>query len=88
MNGSDDARVRQTPTEALAGFLAAVSMAAAGIGVAYRPVRIIPFAIAIALLATALGGRHHRVATAAVFICAACFVVGMALAVVTRNPIY
>jgi hypothetical protein len=88
MNGSDDARVRQTPTEALAGFLAAASIAAAGIGVAYRPVRIIPFAIGIALLSTALGGRHHRVATAAVFVTAACFMVGTALAVVTRNPIF
>jgi hypothetical protein len=88
VNGTEDAKVPQTPTEALAGFLAAASMAAAGIGVAYRPIRIIPFAIAIALLSTALGGRHHRVATAAVFVCTACFVVGTALAVVTRNPIF
>jgi len=82
------ARDRQTPAEALAGFLSAASISASLIGLAYRPIRIIPFAIALALLTTAIGGRHARLAQAAVVVGAICFVVGTALAVVTRNAIF
>ena len=93
MNGttSDETtelRTRQRPTEALAGFLAAASIAASGVGLAYRPIRIVPFAVLFALLAAALGGRYSRLAFAATVIGAACFVVGTALAVWTRHPIF
>jgi hypothetical protein len=49
---------------------------------------VIPFALLLALLATAIGGRHSRLAAFAVVIGAVCFVVGMAIAVTTDNPIY
>ena len=58
------------------------------IGLAYRPVRVIPFAIVLALIATAMGGRHARLAAAAVFVGGLCFIVGLALAVITNNPIF
>jgi hypothetical protein len=58
------------------------------IGVAYRPVRVIPFAFALALVATAMGGRHARLATLALAVGGLCFVVGMAVAVLTKNPIF
>jgi hypothetical protein len=40
------------------------------------------------LLAAALGGRHARLASIAVGVGAVCFVVGMAVAVITDNPLY
>jgi hypothetical protein len=76
------------PADAIAGLLAALSLFASLIGLAYRPVRVIPFAIALALVATAMGGRHARLAAAALFTGGLCFLVGMAIAVMTNNPIF
>jgi hypothetical protein len=76
------------PGEAVAGLLASLSIFASCIGVAYRPGRLIPFALLLALLAAAIGGRHSRLAAYAIAIGGACFVVGMAVAVITNNPIY
>jgi hypothetical protein len=74
--------------EAIAGLLASLSIFASCVGIAYRPARLIPAAILLALLATGLGGRHSRLATLAIAIGGVCFVVGMAVAVLTDNPIY
>jgi uncharacterized protein DUF4383 len=75
-------------TQTLAGFLAAAAIFVSAIGVAYRPLRLIPFAILLALISVAIGGRSVRLATAATFIGAACFVLGMAFAVVTSHPLW
>ena len=75
-------------TETLAGFLAAAAIFVSAIGVAYRPLRLIPFAILLALIAVGIGGRSERLATIAVFFGAACFAIGMAVAVVTSNPLW
>jgi hypothetical protein len=74
--------------QAVAGLIAAVAIFVSLIGVAYRPLRLIPFAILLALLATAIGGRHLRLATIAVGVGAVCFVVGLAVAVITSNPLW
>ncbi|HVD49677.1 MAG TPA: hypothetical protein VNB50_06605 [Gaiellaceae bacterium] len=79
---------RQRPGEAVAGLLASLSILASCVGVAYRPGRLIPFGILLALLAAAIGGRHSRLAAFAVVTGGVCFVVGMALAVLTNNPLY
>jgi hypothetical protein len=42
----------------------------------------------LALLATAIGGQHRRLAALAIAVGGVCFVVGMALAVLTDNPLY
>ena len=79
---------RDRPSDGIAGFLASVALFASLIGLAYRPVRIIPFALVLALVATGMGGRHQRLATAALGVGAVCFVVGMAIAVITNNPVF
>jgi len=79
---------QRRPAETLAGFLAAAAIFVSLAGVAYRPLRLIPFAILLALLATAIGGRHLRLATIAVAVGAVCFVVGLAVAVITSNPLW
>jgi hypothetical protein len=75
-------------TETLAGFLAAAAIFVSAIGVAYRPLRLIPLAVLLALISTAIGGRSTRLATAATFIGAGCFVLGLAFAVVTSHPLW
>ncbi len=79
---------RARPAETIAGFLASAAIFVGLIGVAYRPLRVVPIAVLLALVATAIGGRHERLATYAVFICAACFAVGLAAAVITSNPLW
>jgi hypothetical protein len=75
-------------TETLAGLLAAAAIFAAAIGLAYRPLRLVPLAILLSLIAVAIGGRNVRLATTATFICAACFVLGMVFAVITSHPLW
>jgi hypothetical protein len=76
------------PVETLAGFLAAVSIFVSLTGVAYRPLRLIPFGILLSLIAIGIGGRSERLATLAVAVGAACFAIGMTVAVVTSNPLW
>jgi len=74
--------------EGVAGFIAAASLFASLLGVVYRPARIIPVAILLALLSARMTERHSRLAGLAVAAGAACFVIGMAIAVLTKNPLY
>ena len=79
---------RTRPAETVAGFLAAAAIFVSLTGIAYRPLRLIPLAIALALIATGIGGRASRLATWAVGIAAVSFAVGMAVAVITSNPLW
>ena len=74
--------------ETVAGFLASAAIFASLIGIVYRPLRIIPVAIVLALLAVAIGGRSQRLAAWAVYIGAAAFAAGLAAAVITSNPLW
>jgi len=76
------------PADAIAGLLAALSLAASFFGLAYRPARVIPFALLLAVIATGMGGRNSRLAATAIGTGAVCFVVGMAVAVITNNPVF
>ena len=80
---------RSSGAETAAGFLAAISLTARAIAIVDRPLRLAPFAILIALIASALAKeRHKRLAAAAVVAASAAWLIGMAIAVLTSNPIY
>jgi hypothetical protein len=80
---------RTRPGEAVGGFLAAASIAISLIAIAYRPVRLIPFALVIAFVAVGLTReRHARLAVAAVVIGAVGWIAGMTVAVLTGRPLY
>jgi hypothetical protein len=79
---------RARPSETIAGFLAAASIFVSVTGIAYRPLRLIPFALLLALIAAGIGGRASRLAAWAVGIGAVSFAVGMAAAVITSNPLW
>ena len=79
---------RWTAVDTIAGLLATVSIFTSCVGLAYRPVRLIPFAILLALTAALMS----RAATAARWpghgVAVVCWTVGMSPAVVTANPLY
>jgi hypothetical protein len=79
---------RIRPSETVAGFLAAAAIFVSLVGVAYRPLRMIPFAILPSLIAAGIGGRNERLATYAVATAAACFAIGLAVAVITSHPLW
>jgi hypothetical protein len=79
---------RSRAAETVGGFLAAASIFVSLTGIAYRPLRLIPFAVLLALVAVAIGGRHERLATYAVYVGAVSFAVGMAAVVITSNPLW
>jgi hypothetical protein len=76
------------PSEAVAGFLAALAIFIALIGLAWHPLRLIGPAIVVSLVAAAMGGRHQRLTFAAVMVVAACFFFGMMIAVVTSRALW
>jgi hypothetical protein len=75
-------------TQNVAGYLATASIFIALIGITYRPVRIIPAAVVLALIATGMGTRNRALGIAAVAIAAASFVCGMTAAVLTGHPLW
>jgi hypothetical protein len=79
---------RGRPSETIAGFLAAMAIFICLIGVAWHPLRLILPGIVVAMIAAGIGGRHQRLAFAAVLIAAACFFFGMMIAVITSRALW
>lgn len=73
---------------AVAGLLSAAAIFASLLALVYRPFRVTPFTIAVSLVAVAMSGRDNRLATVALAVASACFVVGTTIAVVLGNPLF
>jgi len=86
MNAIEPTRAR--PADTVAGFLAAMAIAICLIGLAGHPLRLILPGIAIAMIAAGIGGRHQRLAFAAVLVAASCFFFGMMIAVITSRALW
>jgi hypothetical protein len=76
------------PSETIAGFLASIAIFAGLISLAWHPLRLVLFAMLLSLIAAAMGGRHQRLAFAAVMITAVCFFLGLTIAVVAGTPLW
>ena len=79
---------RSRAAEAVAGILSATSIFVSLIALAHKPVRVVPAAFLVALLAAGMGGRHSRLAAFAVGVAAICWVVGMTIAIAANRPLY
>ena len=79
---------RWTAADTVAGFLATLSILASLLALAYRPVRILPFAIVLALAAAVMSERNQRLAGWAIAVAVVCWTVGMTIAVVTESPLW
>jgi hypothetical protein len=80
--------VAAKPSDTVAGYLAALAIFIALIGLVWHPLRLIGPAIIISMVAAAMGGRHQRLTFAAVVIVAACFFFGLMIAVVTSHSLW
>ena len=79
---------RWSTADTVAGFLATLSIFASAIGLVWRPVRIVPAAILIALIAARMSARNQQIAFYAVIAGVICWTVGMTIAVITEHPLY
>ena len=86
MSAADSTASR--PSETVAGFFASFAIFIALIGLAWHPLRLILPAIIVSLVASAMGGRHQRLAFASVIVVALCFFLGMMIAVVAERPLW
>jgi hypothetical protein len=84
----EEARGRWTQVDTIAGLLAMIAIFACALGLVWRPVRVIPFAIVLALMAARMSERQGRLVGWAVVACVICWTAGMAIAVITENPLY
>lgn len=74
--------------DTVAGLMATAAIFASVLGLVYRPARIIPFAVVLALVSARMSTRWSRLAGAAVIAGVVCWVLGMSIAVLTENPLY
>jgi hypothetical protein len=81
-------RDRIRPREAVAGLLAAGALFLGALELAYRPFRLAPVALILALIATVMSRDQHRLIGLAIAVIGICFVVGAALQVITHHPLY
>lgn len=79
---------RWSTADTIAGFLATLSLFASALGLIWRPVRILPFAILLALIASRMSARNERIAFAAMVAGVICWTAGMTIAVLTESPLY
>jgi hypothetical protein len=84
---SSDAH-RWSTADTVAGFLATLSIFASAVGLIWRPARLVPFAVVLALTAARMSERNQRIAFYAVIAAVVCWTAGMTIAVVTENPLY
>ncbi|MGD0715037.1 MAG: hypothetical protein ABSB24_12765 [Gaiellaceae bacterium] len=85
---SYEEQAESRPSETVAGFLAAFSIFASVISLAWHPLRLDGPAIVLAMVSAGMGGRHRRLAFAAVMIAAVCFFLGLTISVVTRRALW
>jgi predicted membrane protein len=79
---------RPRTAETVAGLMASLALFVSLIGVVHRPVRVIPAAIVVAIVAAVIGGRHARLAGVATAVTVVAFVVGMTIASATGRPLW
>ena len=86
---------RSSAVGTIAGLLATMSIVLSSLGAGLgfileleaHPVRTIPVAVVLAIVAGRMSDRHQALSRFAVFFAMAAWVVGMTLAVLTENPL-
>jgi hypothetical protein len=76
------------PGEAIAGLLAACALFLGALELLYRPFRLAPAALILALIATVMSKDQQRLIALAIAVIGVCFVVGASIQVLTHHPLY
>jgi hypothetical protein len=79
---------RHTATDAIAGVLAAASIALSFVALAERPARLVPVAVVLAIVAGRMSQKHSRLALSAMFIAVVAWVVGLTIVVITDGALF
>ena len=79
---------RSSPSEVVAGYIAALAIFASVISIVWHPLRLVILSMLFALIAAAMGPRNTRIAAAAVTFSALGFFFGMIVAVVFSKPLW
>ena len=79
---------RIRPAEGVAGILAAGALFLGALELAYRPFRLAPVALILALIATVMSREQQRLIALAIAVIGICFVAGAALQVLTHHPLF
>ena len=77
-----------TATEAVAGLMAAGALFLGFFELVYRPFRLAPAALILLLIATVMTQRQQRLVGLGFAVVGLCFVVGAALQVLTKHPLF
>ncbi len=81
--------MRARAPEVIAGYLAVFAIFVSAVAIAYRPVRLAPAAIVLALIAAGFATeRNERLTRFAVLAGALGWIGGMTVAVITDNPLW
>jgi hypothetical protein len=72
----------------LGGLFAATALFLGLVAIAYHPLTISVAAFLLGLVAVGMSPRHQRLAGIALIVAGGGFVAGMAIAVVTHNPLW
>jgi hypothetical protein len=81
-------RDRTPPSEAVAGLLASIAIFVGGLELVYRPFRLAPAALILALIATVMSRAQPKVIPIAYAMIGVCFIAGAALQILTHHPLY
>ena len=74
--------------ESVAGLIAAAAIFVGALELVYRPFRLAPAALVVALVAAVMSREQQRLVMLAMAVIGICFVVGSALAVWLHHPLY
>ena len=74
--------------EVMAGLLASAAVFVGALELVYRPFRLAPAALLLALVATVMSKDQQRLIGVAFAVIGVCFVVGASLQVITHHPLY
>ena len=85
---SSTSRDRTSPSEAVAGLLASLAIFAGAMELVYRPFRLAPAALLLAIIATVMSREQPRIIPLAYVTIGVCFVAGAALQIITHHPLY
>ena len=79
---------RRRPSESVAGLLATVAIFLGFFELAYRPFRLAPAALILAIIATVMSRDQPRVIPVAYATIGICFIVGATLQILSHHPLY
>ena len=79
---------KSRPVDTIAGLLAAAACALAILAIAQRPIRYSAVAVIISLVAARMSPRWQNLALAALGLAMVGWMLGMTLAVTTKNPLF